>query len=313
MQQETAQDLLSLLASTKGALTAPGGGGALNSVNFSTAMHRVGKYLSYFNHNQREGNDRTRILADPRFALFVCSAAEALVGDLDIRDAANEPLFFGSREISNMAWAVAKLKIAPPQRVVPVDISENSLTLLKQKSGEVRSMVYKVAKERSESNSSAQKSPWIPALSELCGTMLDAISYLSMQVEPNFFRLQEWSNMLWALSTAQRGDEKLFSFVISNMLHSMENYRVEAVKDGLRPQEWSNTIWALATAGIFGPEETLLPFVADLMDSNPHFVDEFKPQELSNTAWGIATILSKRPGSSDGPGAEDCSSCCSST
>lgn len=46
-----------------------------------------------------------------------------------------------------------------------------------------------------------------------------------------------------------------------------------------------SSIRALATSGVVGPEKELFPFVADLMDKNPDFVDEFKPQELSNTIW----------------------------
>lgn len=42
---------------------------------------------------------------------------------------------------------------------------------------------------------------------------------------------------------------------------------------------------ALATSGVMGPENELLPFVADLMDKNDDFANQFKPQELANTAW----------------------------
>jgi hypothetical protein len=46
-----------------------------------------------------------------------------------------------------------------------------------------------------------------------------------------------------------------------------------------------SSIRALGTSGVVGPEKELFPFVADLMDNNPDFVEEFKPQELSNTIW----------------------------
>jgi hypothetical protein len=322
------------LASSKGALTTLGGGGVMNSVNFSTALHRVARHLQYQNNNNHqnnnnadnEGNNRSRILSDPRFALLVCSAAEALMGD--VLDVTNKNIVFGSREMSNIAWAIAKLKIAPPQSVLPVDASSESQTRLQEKSEEVRSMVYEVAKARNAAAASSQtssannnvpsapqqKTPWIPALSELCGRILDTISYRVKEVDPSLFRLQEWANLVWALATAQRANDEVFTFVIKSLMAGMDEVDMTVAtsdrqkydnnnknnnnqnNEGLRPQEWSNSIWALATSGITGPEEELIPFVANLMDTHPDFLDSFKPQELSNTVWGVATILSKRSG-----------------
>jgi hypothetical protein len=303
VQRPNAQDLINFLASTKGALTNLGGGGSMNSVNFSTALHRIARHLQFYYQNEDEGNDRSRVLADPRFALLACSAAEALVGGDNIPDSGGRPIVFGSREMSNIAWAIAKLKIAPPKNVMPVDVSSNSEKLLNAKSEQVRSMIYEVAKERASSKAPAQKSPWIPALSELCGIMMDTISYRVMEVDPTLFRLQEWANLLWALATAQRANDEVFNFVISSLMSGMKKSD-NTDDEGLRPQEWSNSIWALATSGITGPEEELLPFVANLMDSYPDFLDSFKPQELSNTVWGVATIISKRPGQSEGPASD---------
>jgi hypothetical protein len=294
VQQENAQELLQILASTKGALTNVGGGGALNSINFSTALHRIGRHLAFAWQNPK-GNDRSRILSDPRFALIVCSAAEAL-GGADVKDTAGQKLEFGARELSNIAWAIAKLQIAPPKNVVAVDATSSAEESLISKSNEVRTTIYEVAKNRAQTNNKAQSAPWIPALSELCGHVMDTISYRATLLNPNQFRLQEFANLLWATATAKRSDEKVFTFVISCLMKGMKGRSSEA----LRPQEWSNSIWALATSGVIGPERDLLPFVADLMDNNPGFIDDFKPQELSNTVWGIATILSKRAGHAEG-------------
>ena len=305
VQQNNALELLGLLASTKSALSNVGGGGTMNSVNFSTALHRIARHLHNKNHNQdkNEGNNRSKVLTDPRFALLVCSAAEALLGDEDIRDARNQRVLFGSREMSNVAWAIAKLKIAPPINVMPVDMSSNSEILLSAKSKQVRSMVYNVAKERAARAHNIKSSPapsWIPALSELCGLLMDTISYRVTKVGMTKCRSQEWSNLLWALATAQRASDEAFNSVISNLITGMKGVSNSNGEGDLRPQEWSNSIWALATSGIVGPEEELLPFVAGLMDSHSDFLISFKPQELSNTVWGVATILSKRPGQPEG-------------
>ena len=312
VQCPNAQELLAFLASTKGALTGIGGGGVMNSVNFSTALHRIARHTQYQHRNSDDdddGNNRARALADPRFALLACGAAEALVGGDSIRDTANRLIKFGSREMSNIAWAIAKLKIAPPQTAMPVDISNNDskdrdvMKRLKAKSEELRSTVYQVAKDRAKFGTVAQNSPWIPSLSELCGLIMDGISYRVTQMDTSLFQLQEFSNLLWAFATAQRTDDKTFNHIISSLISGMtQNFDTTKFdKECLRPQEWSNSIWALATSGIAGPEEQLLPFVADLMDSHPDFVNAFKPQELSNTAWGVATILSKGSGEAAGP------------
>ena len=68
---ESSQDILSLLAQQPHALTKMAGGGALNSVNFSTALHRMARYSP---------QDRSQTLRDARFALFLCSLAEAMAG-----------------------------------------------------------------------------------------------------------------------------------------------------------------------------------------------------------------------------------------
>jgi hypothetical protein len=310
---ETAQEVLQCVASQKGALSTFGGGGKLNSVNFSTAVHRLAKHLMYNNYggDDPKNNDanRAKVLSDPRFALLLCSTAEAIDNTQNIQlgdanDGSNhnnnkdEQIVFNSREMSNIAWALAKYKIVPPQRVMPVDVSSTSIGLLQEKSKEVRLMVYQVAKERAAEGESpgGYATTWLPGVSQLCGHLLDYISSRVIEIaDSNQFQLQEFANLLWALATTQRADERIFSFVTDRLMRGMETQIVQSREsEGLRPQEWSNSIWALATSGISGPEEELLPFVADLMDKHPEFVAAFKPQELSNTAWGVATILSKR-------------------
>lgn len=236
VKQDNASGVLQFVASTKGALTSVGGGGKLNSINFSTSIHRIAKHLAFAWQNP-EGNDRSKILSDPRFALLVCSASEAL-GGADVKDALNQPLEFGAREYSNIAWAIAKLKIAPPKNVIPVDATTMSQELLNAKSKEVRAMIYEVAKERA-SNKKVQNGAWIPALSELCGHMMDTISYRATLLDPNVFQLQEFSNLLWAAATAKRSDDRVFAFVISCLMSGLK----ENKNDCLRPQEWSNSIW----------------------------------------------------------------------
>lgn len=338
VQCPDARAVLSLLASTKGSLTTYGGGGKLNSVNFSTSLHRIARHLQFngsdnniknSNSCNNDGNNRSKILSDPRFALLVCSASEALVQgegqNCVVLDSANRPIAFGSREMSNMAWALTKLKIVPPQSAVAISLTrEGTVERVSELSQKVRSLVYHVAKQRNNVNDGSiseeqsRVSAWIPALSELCGIVLDSISYkVVTQVPPEpdghqDFRLQERANLLWALAASQRGQHDIATHIVSSLISGMKRRDDSSSKKSsrnssiawdtvgielARPQEWSNSIWAIATAGfVNGPEELLLPFVASLMSSNEKelFLDKFKPQELSNTAWGVATMLSNR-------------------
>jgi hypothetical protein len=285
-RQETAVDLLAYLSSQKGALTTKASGGVMNSVNFSTAFHRIARHVNNMQSDDPK-NERATVLRDPRFALLVCSAAEAMLEGS-----------FGAREMSNIAWAIAKLKVTPPQTVMPIETLDNVVTRLGEKSDQVRSLIIEVAKNR-KNNADFIETPWIPPLSELSALMLDTIGHRVIGVNPNTFRLQEWANLLWALATTGRGDLKIVDFILKSLVKGQDigaRSSADGEPDGHRPQEWSNSLWALATSGIWGPEQHFVPFVARLMDSDPDFLKEFKPQELSNTAWAVATILSKRPG-----------------
>lgn len=235
-QQKNAAEILSLLASTKGALTSPGGGSKLNSINFSTSMHRIGRNVAWARQHP-EGNDRSKILSDPRFALLVASTGEAL-GGADVVDHRGAPLRFGNRELSNMAWAIAKLKIAPPSTVEPVDTSEASTERMYAKAQEVRKLVYETAKKRRE-DPNAPNGAWISALSQLCGYILDHISYRVANLDSDRIQLQEYANLLWAMATTKRCCPEAFAFSISTLLRTVD----KADKEGLRPQEWTNSMW----------------------------------------------------------------------
>jgi hypothetical protein len=319
--QDTAQEVLGVLASTKGALSSVAGGGKMSTVNFSTSIHRIARHVTLYTSKSKPGNDRGKILSDPRFALLMCSMAEAIMDGAEKTDfmykssvkkassGDSNRNFFGARELANVAWAVAKINIAPPDSVIPVDI-RNAETLLREKSNAVRSAIFEVAKQRaiSGSSSSASASSWIPALSELCGLMVDTVSAKALELDPTRFQQQELSNLMWALAIVQRPNQDVFEFVISSIIASAEKrkqkincdknnpkFKGKGADDALVPQEWSIPLWVLAKTGTdLGHEEELLPFVNDMMENEPGFLGRFKPQELSNSVWAAATIISKR-------------------
>ena len=121
-------EVLSVLSSTPNALTKMAGGGALSVVNIATSIHRISRSAS------TDRRERQAILSDPRYALLLCSATEALIG-MDcskplstLKDDAveinnnNSPVTFdfSPRELANIAWALAKMEILPPASSFPL-------------------------------------------------------------------------------------------------------------------------------------------------------------------------------------------------
>jgi len=349
IQAETAKDLLLILQKSKGALTAPAGGGKLNNVNFSTSVHRIARHLNQLhynnnninNNNQNKGRNnqqneqryhRALILSDPRFALLLCGLSEAL-GDVPYDSDKTQRVAFGVREMANIAWALAKMKIAPPETASPLLTKSNYKTMLLDTSKQLRNKVMQVAKEKqtggtNNSEAQQQQQAWIPTLSLLCGYILDTIAIRATTDDSTAaaskIPFQERANLLWALATTQRPSEYVFDTIVNRMIDDMEK-QLEQYPNGLQqpspqsttnssinnntsnrnrkhgdgnilqPQEWSNSLWAFATAQIYGTgQERLLRFTADAMETQPGFRDAFKPQEASNTAWAVATLLSKK-------------------
>ena len=138
-----------------------------------------------------------------------------------------------------MAWAIAKLKIAPPASAQPIDATADSIENVFAKSEEVRKLVYETARKRKE-DPNAPNGAWIPALSQLCGCIMDHISYRVTTMNSERFQHQEYANVLWAMATAKRCSPATFSFVTSAMVSKVD---VMEDADNLRPQEWSNTMW----------------------------------------------------------------------
>lgn len=288
---ETAQDTLNLLASRKNALTGLAGGGAVNTVNFSTAIHRMSRAMAY------NVDDRKATLSNPKYALFICAISEAFAGmdyTQPLSSMANgRPLIkgpntlkFGSREISNMVWALAKVKIVPPQSALPVDLTEQVLDDLVAISFKLRTQVLESVQTRQSNN-------WIPTLSLLSAKLMDAVSYqlLAHPFSANNNsdqQNQEIANLLWALSTSKRATEPVFASILKSFKKSLD-------RKAPKPQEFSNSIWAIATSEIYAKgHEIVIERCADLLDGDEKCVKMFKPQELSNIAWGLATMISNK-------------------
>lgn len=339
INSSSAQDVLELFIA-KGGAKEIAGGGVFNSVNYSTLMHRMARFASapYVNSHHRNsqykhqrGNGKSMsgqkmsnlpvdarrklILSDPRFAILIASLSEAMINKDD------ETLVFSNRELANLGWAIAKLKVSPPSSIYPmtrclghkkhsVNETQRSIKYTSKEEFEndillmatsVRAQVLEVAKRRStvqDPNRRAKiPSTWIPTLSQLSAKLLDIIAIQVLDMVENF-NSQELANLLYAFANAGRGDEYLFNSLAVQLISSMKHQAAnkQMYQKNPKPQEFSNSVWAFASAGLRGSGQIeLLKYIADTFDGdNGRFVRQFKAQELSNTAWGIATIISKR-------------------
>lgn len=335
----TTKEILDIFIA-KGGAKGSAGGDTFNSVNFSTCLHRLARFANqHDNYNQRnqggEGHKNTNnkngksmttdekrrlVLSDPRTAILIASLSEAIV-----EPKSNKALVFNNRELANLGWAIAKLKVAPPSSIYPI-VRPTELAKGSKRSGQnegpeivssnledmhhdivvtarkVRTQVLEVAKERSTLKTAAEraavKNKWIPTLSQLSGKGLDMIATQVLDILHDF-NSQELANLLYAFANAGRADHILFEALSEQLVIRMEDkskLRDQDKRKRPKPQEFSNSVWAFASAGLRGEGQIkLIDGVADTLDHNDGaIVQDFKPQELSNTAWGLATLLGKR-------------------
>ena len=291
MGAEKATDVLSILSSIPGALTKMAGGGALGEINFATSTHRISRFIV------RNWDERAEVLSDARYALLICGLAEAFIGmnheqplsvlnreSVDIGpDAAS--FSFNTRELSNIGWALAKIRLLPPTSALPLyKDTSGSHQEIRKRCFELRSLVLK--------NGNGNARAWVPQLSMLSAMLFDTLATKAvLDKNAKTWSTQEIANLLYSFATSNRANEEAFDALSETML------RVLKTKSLPKPQEFSNTIWAYATAQMHeANQQQLFKAVADTMDANPGFVKSFKGQELANTAWGLATLISGRRG-----------------
>ena len=217
----------------------------------------------------------------------------------------NKRSTFSSRECSNICWALAKIKIAPPYDAFPMgrvdvngarsnavedersfsSIDEMSLDVLSS-SFKIRTQLFEEARKRKTGESTSGGGSWIPELARLAGKIMDLFAvqiiddYASRKLNKSevdnprakgyenrkAFNPQEMASCLWAFAKSQRADQVLFSAVAEELIRQTE---LMSKEDGVKPkpQEFSNTIWAFATAAVRGEAQVKLEkLLADAMD-----------------------------------------------
>lgn len=233
----------------------------------------------------------------------------------------NRKSAFSSRECSNICWALAKIRVAPPSDALPlgrisdmkhepgngvgnerlfVSIDEMSLDVLSS-CLKIRHQLFEEARRRKSGGGSG--GAWIPELSRLSGKLMDLFAVQIIQdyssrcddIEADqstansgykkLFNPQEMASALWAFAKSKRADDVLFAAVAEELLRQTAMSMVD-VKLKPKPQEFANTLWAFATAGIrVDALVKLTKVMADRLDAEngQFFGGYFKPQELANS------------------------------
>lgn len=229
---------------------------------------------------------------------------------------------FSSRECSNICWALAKIRVAPPSHALAlgriadmqhepgnivgeerlfVSIDEMCLDVLSS-CLKIRNQLFEEARRRKAGGGGG--GGWIPELSRLAGKLMDLFAvqiiqdYSSRRDDSDgesanvndygnkkAFNPQEMASALWAFAKAQRADDVLFAGVAEELLRQTAMAKVdEELKP--KPQEFANTLWAFATAGVRVQSLVKLTKVmADSLDegNGEFFGGYFKPQEFANS------------------------------
>ena len=243
--------------------------GTFNCVNFSTAVHRLGKLNKPF---KRKGNlpspgDQSRggresggrgrdtrgtdararvpVNQDPRFHALLAAIEAELVLHLESDD---PPKLedgrgrFGPREVSSTLWGLANCGVT--------------------------------LKELAEH-------PTAPKILPLIAKQLT-------NIQPNEYACQNISNAVWAIATMhQHGDE----YLPMDALNCVERAITERLgADDFIPQGVSNCLWAFGSLNRNRGYEITAESVDAFGEGILRHIDGFKSMELSNLVWATSTL-----------------------
>ena len=214
---------------------------------------------------------------------------------MDQLSAPNKKSAFSSRECSNIVWALAKVRMAPPSNAFPLgrvvgigdgnddydknrrlfhSLDEMSLDILAS-SLKVRTQLLEEARKR-KTGASGSSGAWIPELSRLAGKIMDLFA---VQI------IQEYASRR---RTDQNSASDEFN---SDSIIGVRN-RGNRAPVSFNPQEMASALWAFAKSQradsiLFSAVAQELMRQTELMKKDGGMKP--KPQEFSNTLWAFAT------------------------
>jgi hypothetical protein len=252
-------------------LTKTAGGGDLNDVSFSTSVHRLARHMP------PNGKERDEITNDKVFSLLFASLAEALVSEALYKKGNKKDLVisFGSRQLANIGWAIAKLGISTTFLEVPILQSTMDYDN-KNNSNEINApQVILASSLRLRTIIDCNGSQRQTELSVLTSQLLDYIGNLvladirDLEMNGNKHRgnkrrvnniygghrgiltIQGYSNLLWAWATAGRANPEVFETVTQFMVQHGQLLLQSRSTDILKPQEWTNALWAVSNSKLW--------------------------------------------------------------
>eukprot|EP00804_Cyclotella_cryptica_P031368 CCRYP_012184-RH/>CCRYP_012184-RH protein AED:0.21 eAED:0.21 QI:390/1/1/1/0.8/0.66/6/200/821 len=209
--------------------------------------------------------------------------------------APNKMCAFSSRECSNISWALAKIRVAPPSNAFPLgrvagmddghedydkdrrlfqSLDEMSLDILSS-TLKVRTQLLEEARKR-KTGASGSSGTWIPELSRLAGKLMDLFAVQIIQEYASRRRANENSAIDEFNADSSNGGRKT-------------GIRAEV---SFNPQEMASALWAFAKSQ--RADSTLFSAVAQELIRQTELMKKEggmkpKPQEFSNTLWAFAT------------------------
>jgi hypothetical protein len=304
---ESASDVLKLFVKVGGAR--PTSGTTFNSVNFSTMIHRIAC----------KATDKRQTVTDPRLAILFCAIAENLVHDIELYSSLpkqNQKLFFKGRELSNIAWSMAKLQYLVPSkesltitRYIPPSLDSNNSAgvtfsdpdvqwtnqldrisnQLLSTSTLLRNQILQIAelkKNKVGSTNAPLLYSYIPTLRKLAGHILDAIA-------ANVLCIQNSSTI------------KITAASVSSTTKKQQPI------DCFNTQEFANLLWAFGTTkrgDVTLSEELVLRLMIRAQQTTQGNTNgdrrqvpaggtsgQMKAQEVSNSVWALARMGARGP------------------
>eukprot|EP00956_Cyclotella_meneghiniana_P043599 scaffold278308_cov96-Cyclotella_meneghiniana.AAC.1 len=198
---------------------------------------------------------------------------------------------FSSRECSNICWALAKIRVVPPSRALPlgriadmhhepgntvgnerlfVSLDEMSLDILST-SLKIRNLLFEEARRRKSGVNNGSGGAWIPELSRLTGKLMDVFA---VQI------IQEYTSRRDIVNDGKEISSE------DGLNHNSLG------KKGFNPQEMASALWAFAKAK--RSDDVLFSAVAEELVRQTELMKlssgvKPKPQEFANTLWAFAT------------------------
>jgi len=322
----SASDVLQLFVKVGGARpsTSSVGGANFNGVNFSTMVHRIAC----------KATDRRQTVTDPRLAILFCAIAEQLAQDLGQFSLTNSKknLFFRGRELSNIAWSMAKLQfLVPPKETLPIlrygepsdqdiNVSDpdvqwtNQLqTLSKQllvTSTLLRNQILQIAEQKKkhkveETADAPSYYSYIPTLRKLAGCVLDAIAanVLSIRNSSKNNTIKESSNK--QQQQQQQSVDCFNTQELANLLWAFGTTKrgdVTLAEDlvlrlMIRAQQQTAATRKGTTSNVY--DDRQLPKAAAAAAAAETAIggdaSRMKAQEVSNSVWALARMGARGP------------------